>query len=571
MVHDYFLDRVKEERDKRKRALSSLDSPEAALRYRKRVRVAIKEAFGPFPAKTPLNTEVKGEIKRPGFRLEKLIFESRPGVQVTANLYLPSGGSGKHPGVVVPCGHSIEGKAGQRYQELCTRLASSGFMALIYDPFSQGERNQYLDYSGPESRALGKRCVYAHNMAGKQLELTGGFFGSWRAWDGIRALDCLLSRPEVDENKVGVTGNSGGGTLTTWLWALDERFTMGAPSCFITTFLANLENELPADCEQCPPGIIGSGLEMADFLISRAPEPVIILGQKYDYFDPRGLEEAFSEVKRFYEILGAGDSARHFIGGSPHGYYPDAQERMVSFFCRHAGLTKKKIKNITVSKPGTLFAAPGGEVLKNGALPIYDIIRGEAEELAEGRKSAGGADLPERLREVLKLPGADSAPHYRVLRPVRLKGLLCARFAVETEKNIKAVVGKLLPGGGRTFVIEPAGEVKVYVPHLSSEADVREGELPAGWLQDPPCYVIDARGLGESFPDEAGDFLEPYGMDYMFHAYSLMLGESYLGRRVHDCVSVLRLLSSEGARKYTFPEGARAPCLPFLRRFLLQR
>ena len=83
-------------------------------------------------------------------------------------------------------------------------------------------------------------------MMGKQQELLGEFFGMWRAWDGIRALDYLLRRPEVDKARVGLTGNSGGGTMTSWLWALDERFTMAAPSCFITTFERNLANELSA-------------------------------------------------------------------------------------------------------------------------------------------------------------------------------------------------------------------------------------------------------------------------------------------------------------------------------------
>ena len=71
-------------------------------------------------------------------------------------------------------------------------------------------------------------------MMGKQLELLGQFFGMWRVWDGIRALDYLLTRPEVDPSHVGVTGNSGGGTLTNWLWGAEDRFTMAAPGCFVT-------------------------------------------------------------------------------------------------------------------------------------------------------------------------------------------------------------------------------------------------------------------------------------------------------------------------------------------------
>lgn len=559
MVHGYFTDKVKAKRDARKEIFSSLSSREDALKYQRKARRAIKKAFGPFPGKTDLNPEITGVIRRACYKIEKLTFESRPGIVVTANLYVPLNGVKKHPGVVMPCGHSIIGKAEPRYQEACQRLVRSGFMVLVYDPFSQGERNQYLNYKGPQSEDLASRCVFAHNMTGKQLELIGEFFGSWRAWDGIRALDYLLSRPEVDGKRIGVTGNSGGGTLTTWLWALEARFTMAAPSCFITTFLANLENELPADCEQCPPGVIGNGLEMADFLIARAPEPLIILGQKYDFFDCRGLEESYSEVKRFYKILGAENNVRRFIGSNAHGYHPDAQEKMLSFFCRHGGIKKKKTENITVSKPQTLAAVPGGEVLKNGAIPVYAIIKEKAEALGNNRKPPGESELAERVKDVLKLPGVDYVPRCRILRPAEINGMFCARFAVETEDNIETIIKKALPEGGQPFVLEPGSEAKVYIPHLSSEADLAEGEIPGLWMNNLPFYCLDVRGMGESMPDESGDFLQPYGMDYMFHAYSVMLGESYFGRRVHDCVSALRLLSSRGARRiHLFGRGQGA-------------
>ena len=125
-------------------------------------------------------------------------------------------------------------------------MVKKGFIVLTYDQIGQGERLQYPD-ENLKSKVGGP--VAEHLYAGNQQFLVGEFFGSWRAWDGIRALDYLLSRKEVDPNKIGITGNSGGGTMTTWLCGLERRFTMGAPSCFVTTFRRNLENELPADTE----------------------------------------------------------------------------------------------------------------------------------------------------------------------------------------------------------------------------------------------------------------------------------------------------------------------------------
>ena len=174
---------------------------------------------------------------------------------------------------------------------------------------------------------------------GKQLELVGDFFGMWRVWDGMRALDYFLARPEVDTTRVGLTGNSGGGTVSTWLWALDERITMAAPSCFVTTFLHNLENELPADSEQYPPGVIGSGLDMADFIIARAPSPALLIGKRYDFFNRRGLQQAFDDVSKFYDLIGAPAANRDsFIGPQEHGFSRHNQEAMVGFFARHADL-----------------------------------------------------------------------------------------------------------------------------------------------------------------------------------------------------------------------------------------
>jgi hypothetical protein len=124
----------------------------------------------------------------------------------------------------------------------------------------------------------------------------------------------------------GITGNSGGGTLTTWLWAIEERFTVAAPSCFVTPFLYNIENEMPQDNEQYPPGLLGEGLELADFFIVRVPGPLIILGQKYDFFDIRGFKEISEEVLYFYKLFNSEENFSFFIGTNPHGYYPDAQK-----------------------------------------------------------------------------------------------------------------------------------------------------------------------------------------------------------------------------------------------------
>ena len=545
MVLDRTVSRVREIRDARTARLAGIRTRRQALAYQEEVRTVIDRAFRPRPRKTALNARITGVVERPAYRIEKVLFESRPGCLVTGNLYLPERLDSPAPGVIGTCGHSNDGKLSDLYQGFCQRLVRNGFVVFIFDPFNQGERDQY--HRLPD-RTVVQSCTHAHNMMGKQLELLDHWFGAWRAWDAIRALDYLLTRPEVDPDRVGLTGNSGGGTMTTWTWAVEPRFAMAAPGCFVTTFLHNLENELPADSEQYPPGVIGAGLEMADFLIARAPDPILLLGQTYDYFDRRGLREAYGDVKRFYEILKAPpESAALFIGPQGHGYSSHNQEAMVKFFAGHAGVKRiVKVPETAPLSPADLNVTPGGEVVPAGATPIYELIDAEADRLAGRRKKLTVADLKKRLARRLTLPSKRPLPHHRNLRPVQADGDRVACYAIETEGHIRAILRKRLETQHAVSLdVEP--EVHLYLPHVSAEEDMAGDALAASIK---PLYALDVRGLGESFPDDSGStFFHPYGIDYMSHGYGLLLGESYLGRRVHDVLATLDLLVHGGARR----------------------
>ncbi|MBD3184603.1 prolyl oligopeptidase family serine peptidase [Candidatus Poribacteria bacterium] len=547
MVHDYYVSKVRKSNEMRREILKNIRTKKNALAYQEAVKKAINKAFSPRPRKTVLNPKIVGFIQKTGYRIEKLTFESRPGCLVTANLYIPDNIKGKAPGVVGTCGHSMEGKACDLYQGFCQRLVHSGFVVLIYDPFNQGERDQY---SALEKRSAVNSCCPAHNMMGKQLELLGQFFGMWRAWDGIRALDYLLTRPEVDPDKIGVTGNSGGGTMSTWIWGLEDRFAMAAPSCFVTMFQNNLENELPQDNEQYPPGLIGAGFEMIDFMIARAPKPAILLGQTYDYFDRRGLKEGYEELRRFYSILGAPeDNVALFIGPQGHGYSIHNQEAMVDFFAKHTGQEVVKVPETEILEPKELFATPEGDVVKAGATPIYEMISKEADRLADKRKSLDVEPLKKAVMKLFKVSDKRTVPYYSVLRPARIENKTYARYAIETEDNIKVILKKRMttPHAG-TLDVEDV--VNLYLPHVSSEDDIISEPMIAS-IEDP-LYILDVRGLGESLPESAGSFFQPYGMDYMFHGFGLLLDESYMGRRIHDVLSTMDLMINEGAKEIKF-------------------
>ncbi|UKI29740.1 MAG: acetylxylan esterase [Lentisphaeria bacterium] len=302
VVQEFYVERFHANMAERAGRLRGVTEPGQARAYIDDARRRVRKSFQlPEHSGEPA-ARITGRLRGNGFTVEKLLYESRPGLLVSANYYLPEKISGRHPAVLFLCGHSGTGKAGDTYQMAAQALALCGFAVLIPDPVGQGERGQFHGIPGAE--ALSRNCTHEHNMYGKQLLLTGEFFGTWRVFDAVRALDWLLARPEVDATRVGVTGNSGGGTLTTYVNALDDRITMAAPCCYITRWWRHVENELPVDAEQTPPGLAAAGGEMADMLFAAAPRPLLICGQRDDFFDPRGTLECYDELRRVYRILG---------------------------------------------------------------------------------------------------------------------------------------------------------------------------------------------------------------------------------------------------------------------------
>jgi len=224
MMRNYWLQQVVRATDASDATRKRLTIKEQVSAYQMRIRKAFVEALGGFPERTPLNAKVTGTIRREGYRVEKILFESQPQFYVTGLLYLPERTAVPVPGVLVPCGHSAGGKDMDAYQRVCIQLVKSGLVALIYDPIDQGERMQLLNAQG---KALSSGTA-GHSRLGVGSILLGRNTATFRIWDGMRALDYLTSRPEVDAARIGCTGNSGGGTLTSYLMALDPRIKPGA-------------------------------------------------------------------------------------------------------------------------------------------------------------------------------------------------------------------------------------------------------------------------------------------------------------------------------------------------------
>lgn len=558
MVQEWYVEQVHAAETIGAAARAKVKTADDAVGYIRSVREKIARCFGPFPEKTPLNAKITGTVDRDVYTIEKVIFESRRRFFVTANLYLPKGAKGPRPGVVGSCGHSTGGKTEPAYQSFAQGLARMGYVVLIFDPIGQGERLQYGHVEKPERPDVG---VGEHLLAGNQQFLVGEFFGSWRAWDGIRALDYLLSRPEVDPKHVGITGNSGGGTMSTWLCGLETRWTMGAPACFVTTFRRNLENELPQDTEQCPPHALALGLDHSDFLACMAPKPVIILAKEKDFFDVRGAEESYSRLKHLYSLLGAEENVKLHIGPTGHGYTIENREAMYQWFNRATGISDAKAEpKLVIEKEETLWCMPKGQVSALKSRTVFSFTRSQAE--TQGALRALDAHkkrlTPKELIDLLAIPKTDSVPEFRILRAIgnrKYPKPHATTYAVGTEKGIFAVVYRLSDQAHYSRPTKSDKPAILYVSHHSADAELRDEPLLAELVKAEPdisFYAMDVRGVGESRPDTCGgsdQFLKPYGNDFFYAIHGLMLDRPYVGQKTFDVLRVLDWLRGIGHKE----------------------
>ena len=554
VVQEFLVREVRKaerEATERKMKVSGREQAEA---YVREVREKIKASFGPFPEKTPLAAKVTGTLSRDRYRIEKVIYESRPEFRVTANLYVPHG-DGPFPAVLGLCGHSANGKAAAPYQSFAQGLARLGFVCLLIDPIGQGERLQYPTDADPQ-KSEHSAGVGEHLHGGNQQYLVGEFFGSWRAWDAIRGIDYLLSRPEVDRQHVGVTGNSGGGTMTTWVCGLDERLTMAAPGCFVTTFRRNLENELPADTEQCPPDVMRHRLDHDDFLAALAPRPIAILSQRFDYFDVRGAREAHRRLKHLYGQLGVEDNVRMTVGPEGHGFSVHLREAMYRHFCEASGRpVPDREPELKLEKDEDLWCTHHGQVALEGSRPLFSFTAHKAAELAEKRGEPAGDKLKAAVTNVLRLPNRpDRAPSYRILRPYSRRGYPtphATAYAIESESGVFVVTTRL--NAEPLYAAPPMmkGPAVLYVAHRSADDELRSEPLVRELIKTQPeasVYACDVRGVGETRPVVANQdsFLSEYGSDYMHAAYALMLGRPYIGMKTYDVLRTIDWIVSCG-------------------------
>jgi len=558
MMQEYVVARIRALDEANLERIMALDDADAARAYVEELRDKLPAMFGELPERTPLSARTVGTLERDDFVIERVIFDSRPNFPVPANLYIPREADFPAPAVIVPSGHSKEGKAADYNQAACQLCARNGMVALAYDPIGQGERLQYPGGDDEDGQKV-RWGTLQHNYIGNPQLLVGDFFGTWRAWDGIRAIDYLLTREEVDPTRIGVTGASGGGTMSTLLTALERRITMSAPACYVTSWRRDIENELAADAEQMVPYAHALGVGQHDLLLCNAPDALILLTAEQDFFDQRGAQESFERIEHVYRLLGAEGLPAYYHGPGGHGYPPEMRDALAAHFATAAGVELRASDESFVEEPEeALWCTESGQVAELEPTWAWEFTAERSRELAAQRGEPSGEELIRRVREVLDLPERNGPPDFRVLRYWTQRDYArphASHFVLDTDPELgaQAVVTKLEdePRHARPLSAEAAGldgSAVLYLPHLSSDAEMREDEFVRGLERAPAFFACDYRGIGESLPDavKPGSFDSYYGSDYFYAAHATMFGESYVAWRVHDILCTLDWMASFG-------------------------
>ena len=508
---------------------------------------------GPFE-RTPLNPRVTGTVERPEYRIEKLTFESRPRLYVTANLYVPAG-AGRRPAILGPLGHSVNGKAWSSYQRLFSNLARKGYVVLAYDPFGQGER---IEYPGPAPgrSAIGSGGTAEHEYAGRRLILLGANFGVFRAWDGIRGIDYLLTRPEVDPERLGCCGQSGGGTLTQFLAALDNRIRAAVVSEGNTEDLAQRNVEPPGSADDAEQNIIPAlarGIDRADLLYVFAPKPLLIgvtlhdAGHTYSPEYVASSMDMVEEYKRACTLLGSEGRVALEATTQAHGYGYEMRRATYAWFNRWFGMTGVDDGETSqaVEPDETLFVTPTGFVATSfGGETALSLTRRMAASIATPASLDAG-DVRKRIRAVLSIDAPPTELSSRVVARIRKPGYLAEQFEIRSEREIRIPGWLLTPDGAG-----PSAPTVCYVPEGPAWGAVGEGGFVERLCVSGGCRVavVDVRGRGDcalAYPPR-GRFYFPSRITNEAYLtwFTMMLGRPLLGGQVHDALRTLDYLRS---------------------------
>jgi cephalosporin-C deacetylase-like acetyl esterase len=539
MVDRYLTSVAERHWSERDRTIASIRDARDVHSRQDYIRKTILAEIGGFPDRTPLNARVTGRLERDGYSIEMVIYESQPRYYVTGNVYIPASGSRPFAAVLGTAGHSDDGKAYEVYQRMWIALAKRGFLVLAIDPPGQGERLEYFDPS--QRKSLLGPGVPEHEMAGAQCFLTGTNLARWEIWDGIRGIDYLLSRPDVDAKRLAVIGNSGGGTQAAYLAALDSRLAAAVPSCYITSWKNLWSAPGPQDAEQNFAGFIRDGLDFPDFLVSFAPRPIRMLTATRDFFPIEGARATYAEASRLFHLIGAEDRVGFFEYNDTHGWSKPRREATAAWLERwlhnrqddgaEPDFSTNAAADLNCTKTGQVSTSLAGETIRS-------MNRALAERMFAHRKALAAtvSELRRLVAARLHLPSLRGAPHVAQAGSVARAGYRIQKLALDTEPGIVVPALLFVPDRAQnraaaTIILDPRGK-QTAAQDDAVQALVHDGQV---------VMIPDLRGWGESAPAHKRN---DYTAIWQTSMRALLVGRNLPGMQTYDALRVFDFLAS---------------------------
>lgn len=482
----------------RKQKIDQLKTKADWEKRQKEVKDILERIAGPFPEKTPLNPVTTGKVKGDGFTVEKLYFESMPGYKVTAALFLPDGKKKHLPTIIYCSGHSDLAFRSDTYQHVIINLVKKGFAVFAFDPIGQGERQQYFESSKGKSRFGPTR---EHSYPGAQLFINGASAARYMIWDGIRSVDYLLTRKEIDPERIGITGRSGGGTQSSYIAAYDERIRAAAPECYITSLAYLLKSHGPQDAEQNFIHGISEGFDLADLLEVRAPKPALMITTTRDIFSIQGAKETFAEAKGAYKALGMLENLEMVESNAGHASTLKNRETMYAFFQKHLGnpgsnedvaIDTFQVEDLYITETGQVSTSIGSKFLFDVNLELAKANRDKLKvqrnktdyvtEVKEATKSLTGYEKVQSYGKLVFGGRTEYQDHY------------LDKYLIECENEM------VLP----FIVFSPKGEsakAALYLDDIKDKKSTPAHEVPLHLVQQGVRVIVpDLPGYGELGP-----------------------------------------------------------------------
>ncbi len=540
---DYLAELARDAYERRNRAIAKLTNQGAIHEYQRWARETFWRLAGGEPDRTPLQTRTTGTFERGGYRVEKLIYESQPGLVIPANLYIPTRGTPPFPGVLFQMGHSLNGKAAEPYQKCCQGLARLGYVVLAFDPMGQGERTYYPGPGGVTTRL--DSADEEHTVPGRQMLLVGDTATRMQVWDAVRSLDVLAAHPLVDKGRLASTGQSGGGTLTMLLAAVDDRLAAAAVSSGNTENVACADFHPPGSTDDAEQNLLYSGpaaFDRWDLLYPMAPKPMLVLASARDFFgtySPTYLSsgrEEFAKLGKAYSVLGAGGKLEWDETPTPHALSYYLRTRIYAFFERR--LKGRDVESV-VEPPvqpeadEVLFAGPTGNVVRDfGSKTPLSLTRERAAAMKTGPVDAG------QLRKLLELDAPVPVQPVQVAR-VPSEAADIAAIGVPTAPRVYAPAWVFVPRKADAaapvlLVVEPGGR----------NVRWREGGLYHQLAAEGVTVcAADVRGIGDLRPQvSAGNpqYTIPHATEDAYGWSSLIFGKPLVGQQTADLLAFVR-------------------------------